>query len=347
MGRTARAFWCLTYDHSLWGPMLTRHLAMLEEDMVLGTLDKIPRKFGVSKEMLRDRSLLPEGYEATTNWWKSGQVAPRPRSVVEVPGVTDRRFAGTLTEMRKIGGEASYGFIHCQELKRKYGREVFVKHFNASGFKAGDAVSFRVIFKKERQPEAVELAEPDDTASPVGISSEEVQVDAQELARRGFVLQTVKTPDPSAAAAKTGDVVCVSYVGRLASDKTVFDAASNLRFVLGAGSVIPGWEMGIAEMRVGQEVRLVVHHSHAYGGSGAPTPEPVPPFANLDFSLLLVDAARPGGGPLDLGAELGTADLAVGGVEAWPDAGGIVLVGGPEGPDLATVSGDGGGSSRA
>uniref|UniRef100_A0A7S4UYX7 Uncharacterized protein n=1 Tax=Alexandrium monilatum TaxID=311494 RepID=A0A7S4UYX7_9DINO len=96
LGRAAREPWILTYDHRLWGPMLTTHLAMMEEDLMLGTLDKIPRKLGVSKEALRDRSLLPEGNQATTNWWKSAQVAPRPRSTIEVPGVTDRRFVGPL-----------------------------------------------------------------------------------------------------------------------------------------------------------------------------------------------------------------------------------------------------------
>jgi len=327
LGRLARSFWVLTYDHGLWGPMLTTHLAMMEEDLVLGTLDRIPRKFGVSKEAMRDRSLLPEGYQATTNWWKSAQVAPRPRSTVEVPGITDRRFVGLLAEMREIGGEAAYGFINCPELKSHYGRDVFVKNCHTAGFKVGDTVSFRVVFKKERHPEAVELGQPSDASlsDPLMV----IRVDAQELTRKGYLLQTVRIPDTGAAAAQPGDVVCVSYVGRLASDRTIFDAASNLRFVLGAGSVIPGWDKGIADMRVGQEARLIVHHSYAYGEVGAPTPEPVPPFANLDFSLTLHDVVKPDAPPDDA-VDFYSSPFCIDSFENIPEVSGIAFFSGSE-----------------
>lgn len=337
LGKTARAFWVLTYDHRLWGPMLTAHLARLEEDDVLGTMDKIPRKFGVSKEALRDRSLLPEGYEATTNWWKSAQVAGRARSAFEVPGVTDRRFVGVLSEMHAIGGEAAYGFIQCPELKSQYSREVFVRNSQVAGFKVGSAVSFRVIFKKERCPEAVELGEPSEASA--GDPSMMVCVDAQELAKKGYVMRTTRSPESGAAAAQSGDVVCVSYVGRLASDRTVFDAASNMRFVLGAGSVIPAWEKGIAEMKVGQEVRLIVHHSHGYGEIGAPAPEPVPPFANLDFSLTLLDVAKPDGS-LELAADDGAFALFAGAPESLQDEAGVAFFNGAEAEAVTSREGE-------
>uniref|UniRef100_A0A6T1F838 Uncharacterized protein n=1 Tax=Alexandrium monilatum TaxID=311494 RepID=A0A6T1F838_9DINO len=202
--------------------MLTTHLAMMEEDLLLGTLDKIPRKFGVSKEALRDRSLLPEGYQATTNWWKSAQVAPRPRSTIEVPGVTDRRFVGTLAEMHNIGGEAAYCFVHCPELKSLYGRDVYLKSSQAAGFKVGDVASFRVVFKRERWPEAVELGAPSGASQGPPVTA---RADAEELASRGLATATLGSPHPDAAAAESGDIVCASCVGRPAGDGAVFPSS--------------------------------------------------------------------------------------------------------------------------
>lgn len=74
--------------------------------------------------------------------------------------------------------------------------------------------------------------------------------------------------------AKAGDVVDVHYVGVGLSDGKQFDASWDrgepLRFTLGVGQVIPGWDRGVQGMRVGGRRRLEIPSSLAYGPRGVP-----------------------------------------------------------------------------
>ncbi|PWH05678.1 peptidylprolyl isomerase [Brachybacterium endophyticum] len=76
------------------------------------------------------------------------------------------------------------------------------------------------------------------------------------------------------AEAKAGDVVDVHYVGVAHSSGEEFDASWNrgepLRFQLGVGQVISGWDQGVQGMRVGGRRRLEIPASLAYGDRGAP-----------------------------------------------------------------------------
>jgi peptidylprolyl isomerase len=73
--------------------------------------------------------------------------------------------------------------------------------------------------------------------------------------------------------ASAGDVVAVHYVGVSHSTGAEFDASWNrgqpLRFPLGQGHVIPGWDQGVAGMRVGGRRKLVIPPHLAYGDRGA------------------------------------------------------------------------------
>jgi len=75
---------------------------------------------------------------------------------------------------------------------------------------------------------------------------------------------------PEAAA---GQVVSVHYVGVSHSTGEEFDASWNrgqpLRFPLGQGHVIPGWDQGVQGMRVGGRRKLVIPPHLAYGARGA------------------------------------------------------------------------------
>ena len=62
-----------------------------------------------------------------------------------------------------------------------------------------------------------------------------------------------------------------------------------MNFKLGAGRVIPGWDRGFGDMRVGGKRRLVVPPDLAYGSDGTPG-GPIPPNAPLVFELELLDA---------------------------------------------------------
>ncbi|RSM67294.1 peptidylprolyl isomerase [Amycolatopsis sp. WAC 01376] len=73
--------------------------------------------------------------------------------------------------------------------------------------------------------------------------------------------------------AKAGDTVSVHYVGVSHSTGDQFDASWDrgepLRFGLGAGQVIPGWDQGVAGMKVGGRRKLTIPPHLAYGERGA------------------------------------------------------------------------------
>jgi len=75
------------------------------------------------------------------------------------------------------------------------------------------------------------------------------------------------------AVAKAGDRVSVHYVGVAFSTGEEFDASWNrgtpLRFQLGAGQVIPGWDQGVQGMKVGGRRQLIIPPHLAYGDRGA------------------------------------------------------------------------------
>ena len=75
------------------------------------------------------------------------------------------------------------------------------------------------------------------------------------------------------AEATPGKAVTVHYVGVAHSTGEEFDASWNrgepLRFGLGAGQVIPGWDQGVAGMKIGGRRKLVIPPHLAYGDRGA------------------------------------------------------------------------------
>src|SRR5690349_10790767 len=70
-----------------------------------------------------------------------------------------------------------------------------------------------------------------------------------------------------------GKVVEVHYVGVSWQTKNEFDASwdrgDTLKFKLGAGQVIQGWDQGVAGMRVGGRRRITIPPMLAYGKRGA------------------------------------------------------------------------------
>jgi peptidylprolyl isomerase len=73
--------------------------------------------------------------------------------------------------------------------------------------------------------------------------------------------------------AKAGDTVSVHYVGVAFSSGEEFDASWNrgtpLRFQLGVGQVIKGWDQGVQGMKVGGRRQLIIPPHLAYGDRGA------------------------------------------------------------------------------
>ena len=88
--------------------------------------------------------------------------------------------------------------------------------------------------------------------------------------------------------AAAGQKVAVHYTGKLL-DGTKFDSSYDrnepIEFILGQGQVIPGWDEGIAMMKVGEKAVLLIPSKLAYGERGN---QVIPPCAPLVFDVELV-----------------------------------------------------------
>ena len=91
--------------------------------------------------------------------------------------------------------------------------------------------------------------------------------------------------------AKSGDSVTVQYVGVSYSTGEQFDASWDsgqpFTFSLGAGDVIPGWDQGVAGMKVGGRRRLTIPPELGYGEAGQPPV--IAPNETLVFVIDLVE----------------------------------------------------------
>ncbi len=98
----------------------------------------------------------------------------------------------------------------------------------------------------------------------------------------------------SGALPERGWILAADYTGTLASGER-FDSTRSqpepFRFSLGGGQNIPGWDEGVAGMRVGGVRRVVIPPELAYGEDGLPPR--VPPGATLVYRIELLGARAP------------------------------------------------------
>ena len=96
----------------------------------------------------------------------------------------------------------------------------------------------------------------------------------------------------SGAVAAKGDIVHVHYTGWL-TDGSKFDSSLTrgepLRFWLGKGQVIAGWDEGVAGMKVGEKRQLHIPAKLGYGASGT---NGIPPNSELIFDVELVSVDK-------------------------------------------------------
>jgi FKBP-type peptidyl-prolyl cis-trans isomerase FkpA len=99
------------------------------------------------------------------------------------------------------------------------------------------------------------------------------------------------------ASPKAGDRITVNYTGWLYDASKPdnkgkqFDTSIGrepFTFTLRAGEVIPGWDMGFNNMKLGGKRRLILPPHLGYGAQGTPDGS-IPPNAALVFEMQLVD----------------------------------------------------------
>jgi len=120
---------------------------------------------------------------------------------------------------------------------------------------------------------------------------------------RGLSLDTeVAGKGPTIA---KGDVVFLTYKGKLAADGTVFDESRDVPlpveglfpkgtpFPIEEGATIPGFYEGLQKMQKGGKYTLFIPADKAYGAEGSVNPQTgqvaIPPNADLEFDIEVID----------------------------------------------------------
>lgn len=106
--------------------------------------------------------------------------------------------------------------------------------------------------------------------------------------KTAYALQYVDVVVGKGAEATPGKRVTVHYTGWLKDGKkfdSSLDRKEPFTFQLGAGQVIPGWDGGVAGMKVGGKRRLIIPYQLAYGSQSR---DPIPPNSDLTFDVELL-----------------------------------------------------------
>lgn len=127
-------------------------------------------------------------------------------------------------------------------------------------------------------------------AEPAGPPPVEGDTMTMESGLKYIVLQ-----EGSGAQPEAGQTVQVHYTGWL-TDGSKFDSSRDrgeaFSFALGQGRVIRGWDLGVADMQVGEQRRLIIPPELGYGARGFPGA--IPPNATLIFDVELLDIQTEG-----------------------------------------------------
>jgi peptidylprolyl isomerase len=122
------------------------------------------------------------------------------------------------------------------------------------------------------------------------VTNEKPQVDVPSDQPPSYQLELDDIAAGDGEEAVPGKVVEVHYVGVSWATGKQFDASwdrgETFKFGLGKGQVIPGWDQGVAGMKVGGRRELIIPAELAYGAKGSPPT--IPPNAPLVFVVDLL-----------------------------------------------------------
>ncbi len=107
-------------------------------------------------------------------------------------------------------------------------------------------------------------------------------------------LKIIDTKVGTGPSPKTGQTCVMHYTGWLYENgqkgkkfDSSHDHGQPFAFKIGAGQVIPGWDEGVATMKVGGKRTLIIPPDLGYGARGAGGV--IPPNATLIFDVELID----------------------------------------------------------
>ncbi len=119
-------------------------------------------------------------------------------------------------------------------------------------------------------------------ASPYNVAGKDTITLANGL--KYILVEEGQGPKPVA-----GKTVSVHYTGYLTDGKkfdSSMDRGEPIKFPVGTGKVIQGWDEGILLLNAGSKARLIIPHELGYGTEGYPPI--IPPSSTLIFDVELV-----------------------------------------------------------
>lgn len=156
------------------------------------------------------------------------------------------------------------------------------------------AVLISVLIWGDKTNKSLPTSTPSDTITSSQTFIEETASPSATQMENVTELQIEDEKVGTGSEAVAGKKVTVNYTGIL-TDGTIFDSNIDPKFnhlqpfsfTLGAGEVIPGWDQGVAGMKVGGKRKLTIPSSLAYGDNGVPGA--IPGGATLIFEVELLE----------------------------------------------------------
>ncbi|KAF6228254.1 hypothetical protein HO133_007984 [Letharia lupina] len=187
-----------------------------------------------------------------------------------------------LKKLKNNAGKAVEAAVESKEVKKE---EAAAKDSPLKGDK-------KVQFAKNLEQGPASSADTPKMDGKDQTKSDSKKEEGKPKASLGMkTVQGVKIDDKklgTGPAAKKGSKVGMRYIGKL-NDGKVFDSNKKgkvFSFTIGDGSVIKGWDIGVAGMQAGGERRITIPADLAYGKKGVAG---IPGNAELTFDLRLLE----------------------------------------------------------